>query len=158
LVRWLEERWARLYSRVLVVDTPIGPLRMALDLDPPPTFRRALERPEHPVVRRLVEQFRSADDPTRNQGVRNWLGYEERMRYIIGYFMMYQNVPKMFDPPFPSEAIRPIRRRLKNLSATLTRILVRLPRVADPSLVERQDLDPVEVHLPGRENDEPLSA
>src|SRR5262245_2118809 len=44
LVTWLEERWARLYSRVLVVDLPTEPLRMALDLNPPGSFRPALER------------------------------------------------------------------------------------------------------------------
>ena len=29
----------------------------------------------------------------------NWLDYGERMRFIVAYFMGYQQVPQMFDQP-----------------------------------------------------------
>jgi hypothetical protein len=38
-------------------------------------------------------------DPRYLRGVANWLDYKERMRFIVTYFMGYQQVPQMFDKP-----------------------------------------------------------
>jgi hypothetical protein len=137
VVRRLESWWVRLYSRVLALDTPLGPICLATELVPPAAFRPALENPSIPAVKELVERFRPLSDPARNRGVTNWLDYGERMRFIVSYFMMYQNVPEMFDPPFGPEPSRRrrLRRALGALPARLSRVIP-IPRIVDPSLVE----------------------
>jgi hypothetical protein len=140
LVRRLEASWARFYTRVLVVDTPIGPVRMAKPLVPPPTFRTELASPTDPTVRSLVERFRPASAPDSHSGVVDWLDYDERMRFIVGYFMMYQNVPQMFDPPFGADpANSPIWRALHGVPTALRQI-VPVPWIIDPSLDDVKDV------------------
>ena len=37
--------------------------------------------------------------PADIKGVPNWLDYEERMRFITAYFMIYQQITRMLDKP-----------------------------------------------------------
>ena len=46
----------------------------------------------------LVREF-GPSDPADLQGVSNWLDYEERMRFITAYFMIYQQITQMFEKP-----------------------------------------------------------
>jgi hypothetical protein len=106
-VRGLEDWWARNYTRhVLALETPIGevhvgaPLHRPSDFDPqavPPPFRNE-------QVRRLMDEFAGPLSADTCIGTKNWLCYEERMRFIACYFRLYQHVHALFDPPYEPSA------------------------------------------------------
>jgi hypothetical protein len=103
-VRVLEERWARLYTRFLAFDTPLGEIRAGGPLPTPPDFDPLAVPPPYrnEQVQQLVDRFgapRGADACT---PTRNWLSYDERMRFIVCYFRLYQRTAALFEPPYGS--------------------------------------------------------
>jgi hypothetical protein len=101
-MQWAEDRWVRMYSGTLSLKTAIGTVALGRPLTCPPgystTLLRAPEEFEDDEVRELVREF-GPRDPADLQGVPNWLDYEERMRFITAYFMIYQQITRMFDKP-----------------------------------------------------------
>jgi hypothetical protein len=108
LVRVLEEVWARLYTRYLMtLRTPVSNIWLGKPLIPPGgSGGQADWAPiQNPEVRDLVARFHPTDPDKAAAGVANWLSYEERMRFIVSYFRMYQAVPALFDPPFDPSVV-----------------------------------------------------
>jgi hypothetical protein len=100
----IEDRWVRMYSNTLWLKTAVDTIMLSKPLIPPPGSSPALLRAattfESPEVAELVRRYGPLD-PADLRGVSNWLDYQERMRFIVTYFMGYQQVTKMFDaPPF----------------------------------------------------------
>jgi hypothetical protein len=98
----IENRWVRVYSRSLWLKTAVSTIMLSKPLITPPGGNRLLLRPaatfESQDVRELVQQY-GPPDTTKLTGVANWLDYNERMRFIVTYFMLYQQVQKMFEEP-----------------------------------------------------------
>jgi hypothetical protein len=143
LIQRLESWWARLYTRVLSLDIPPGSIYLARELVPPPGSADPLplETQSNDDVRQLVERFRRRSDPERNRGVVNWLDYGDRMRFIVGYFMVYQKVQAMFRPPFPQTSRRHrIRRAVSRLPSMLSR-MIPIPHIVDPSIAQLDKLE-----------------
>ena len=104
IMRAIEDRWVRMYSRTLWIKTAVDTVMLSRPLTVPRGGNAALLRPadtfKTPEVADLVARY-GPPDPGALQGVANWLDYGERMRFIVAYFMAYQQVPQMFDqPPF----------------------------------------------------------
>jgi hypothetical protein len=102
VVRWLEELWVRAYSKTLWLKTAIDTVALGRPLTLPHGHAGHLLRPAAEFKTRevadLVRRYGPAD-PTKLKGVSNWLDYWERMQFIVTYFMVYQQVRKMFDEP-----------------------------------------------------------
>lgn len=102
-VQWLENLWVRMYSKTLSLKTAINtivlgrPLRLPQGESPAPLLRPASAF-QSEEVRALVQRYGPAD-PANLKGVSDWLNYEERMRFIVAYFMVYQQIKQMFDEP-----------------------------------------------------------
>src|SRR5215469_7142885 len=98
-VQWLESLWVRMYSKTLSLKTAIDtivlgqPLLLPRGYNPPALLRPASAF-QSAEVRALVERYGPAD-PADLKGVSNWLNYEERMRFIVAYFMAYQQIKQM---------------------------------------------------------------
>jgi hypothetical protein len=101
-MQWVEDRWVRMYSNTLWLKTAIDTVALGRPLTCPPghstTLLRAPDEFEDKSVRELVREF-GPSDPADLQGVSNWLDYEERMRFITAYFMIYQQITQMFEKP-----------------------------------------------------------
>ena len=74
-------------SQPLTVPRGVSPVL----LRPAATFKT-------PEVADLVARY-GPPDPRALKGVANWLDYDERMLFIVAYFMGYQQVPQMLDQP-----------------------------------------------------------
>jgi hypothetical protein len=102
LMQAIEDRWVRTYSRTLWIKTAVDTIMLSRPLTVPRSGNLALLRPAEEFKTRevadLVARY-GPPDPRALQGVANWLDYEERMRFIVAYFMGYQQVPRMFDEP-----------------------------------------------------------
>lgn len=103
VVQSVENFWVRMYSKTLWLKTAITTVALGqpLLLPPgygPPQLLRAASTFESEDVARLVQQY-GPTDPARLEGVSNWLDYDERMRFIVAYFMTYQQIKQMFEEP-----------------------------------------------------------
>ena len=104
IMQRIEDRWVRMYSKTLWLKTAVDTIMLSKPLIPPqggsPALLRAATTFSSPEVAELVRRY-GPPDPADLKGVSNWLDYAERMRFIVTYFMGYQQVAKMFDaPPF----------------------------------------------------------
>jgi hypothetical protein len=103
VVQSVENFWVRMYSKTLWLKTAITtvalgqPLRLPPGYGPPPMLR-AVSTFECEDVARLVQRYGPAN-PAQLKGVSDWLDYDERMRFIVAYFMTYQRIKPMFDEP-----------------------------------------------------------
>jgi len=108
----IEDWWVHVYSRGLWLRTAISTIMLSKPLMTPHGGDGSLLRPaatfKSQQVAKLVEQY--GPDPTELTGVANWLDYRERMRFIVTYFMLYQQIQKMFEEP-PYKPPRPSRRK-----------------------------------------------
>jgi hypothetical protein len=102
IMQRIEDRWVRMYSRSLWLKTAVSTIMLSKPLITPPGGNRSLLRPaatfESQDVRELVQQY-GPPDATKLTGVANWLDYNERMHFIVTYFMLYQQIQKMFEEP-----------------------------------------------------------
>jgi hypothetical protein len=98
----IEDRWVRVYSRSLWLKTAISTIMLSKPLVTPRGGNLSLLRPaatfKSQQVAELVQRY-GPPDITKLTGVANWLDYQERMRFIITYFMLYQQIQKMFEEP-----------------------------------------------------------
>ena len=98
----IEDRWVRMYSRTLWIKTAVDTVMLSRPLTLPRGVSPAMLRPAATFRTRevadLVARY-GPPDPRALKGVANWLDYGERMRFIVAYFMGYQQVPQMFDQP-----------------------------------------------------------
>jgi hypothetical protein len=102
IMQAIEDRWVRMYSRTLWIETAVDTVMLSRPLTVPRGGNAALLRQagtfKTPEVAGLVGRY-GPPDPGVLTGVANWLDYDERMRFIVAYFMAYQQVPRMFDQP-----------------------------------------------------------
>ena len=102
IMQAIEDGWVRTYSRTLWIKTAVDTIMLSQPLTVPRGGNPALLRPAATFQTRevadLVARYGPAD-PGALKGVANWLDYDERMRFIVAYFMGYQQVPQMFDQP-----------------------------------------------------------
>ena len=109
----IEDRWVRMYSRSLWLKTAVSTIMLSKPLITPDGSNRSLLRPaamfKSQQVAELVRQY-GPPDTTKLTGVANWLDYDERMRFIVTYFMLYQQIQKMSEEPHYKQ---PRRSRLK---------------------------------------------
>jgi len=54
-------------------------------------------------VRKLAEEFITEDQEASTAGVANWVSYPDRMRFIVSYFRVYQQVGALYDVPFDKQ-------------------------------------------------------
>jgi hypothetical protein len=113
IMQVIEDRWVRLYSRGLWLKTAVSTILLSKPLITPPGGNQVLLRPagtfESQQVAELVQRY-GPPDTTKLTGVANWLDYNERMRFIVAYFMLYQQIQKMFEEPHYKQP-RPSRRQ-----------------------------------------------
>lgn len=97
----IEDYWVRMYSKTLWLKTAVSTIALGRPLIPPQRTSPLL-RPASTFkikeVSDLVQRY-GPSDPADLKGVSNWLDYEERMRFIVAYFMAYQPIEQMFDEP-----------------------------------------------------------
>ncbi|GEM_PF-6024972 len=103
-MRSIEDSWVRMYSRTLWLKTAVDTIMLNKPLNFPqgktPPLLRAASTFQTKEVADLVQQY-GPPDPADLKGVSNWLDYNERMRFIVTYFMIYQQIEQMFhEPPF----------------------------------------------------------
>lgn len=102
IMQAIEDRWVRMYSRTLWIKTAVDTIMLSQPLTVPRDGNPGLLRPAATFPTRevadLVARY-GPPDPGALRGVANWLDYDERMRFIVAYFMGYQQVPQMFDQP-----------------------------------------------------------
>jgi hypothetical protein len=116
-VRWVENGWVRMYSKRLWLRTAVNTIMLGRPLMFPRSGNLRLLRPaedfECPQVADLVKRY-GPPDTTKLTGVVNWLDYDERMRFIVTYFMLYQQVQEMSDVP-PYRQLKPSRRKPRDV-------------------------------------------
>ena len=81
----------------------------------------------------IIDRFHTVAR-SRLDGARDWLDYEDRMRFIVSYFMIYQNDPRMFTDPL---AERPPVPKATEFAVACTQWVSRtmpLPRLVDPMM------------------------
>ncbi|MFG1708918.1 hypothetical protein ACFLIM_37545 [Nonomuraea sp. M3C6] len=103
LTRWLEDKWSSLYTRHLfAVKTPLSDIKVGKPLTAPAGVDLAkMWAPiQHEKVRKLAEEFITEDQEASTAGVADWVSYPDRMRFIVSYFRVYQNVAALYDVPF----------------------------------------------------------
>jgi hypothetical protein len=105
VVRSIEGWWVRMYSKTLSLKTAIDTIRLGRPVLFPPGYSAPLLRSASTFsdkdVSELVQKY-GPTDPANVPGVSNWLDYEDRMRFIVAYFMAYQQIRQMFEePPIP---------------------------------------------------------
>ncbi|SDM66119.1 hypothetical protein [Nonomuraea jiangxiensis] len=106
LTRRLEELWAALYTRHLFsVRTPLSDIKVGKPLAPPDgvDLARTWRPIQHQKVSELAAEFITEDPATATAGVANWVSYPDRMRFIVSYFRVYQNVAALYDVPFAKD-------------------------------------------------------
>jgi hypothetical protein len=110
-VQSVENMWVRMYSKSISLKTAINTIMLSRPLllpqgDSSPALLRPPTAFQSDEVRALVQQYGPAD-PADLKGVSDWLNYEERMRFIVAYFMAYQQIKQMFEEPqFKSQRFR----------------------------------------------------
>jgi hypothetical protein len=102
VMRWVEDQWVLMYSKSLWLKTAVDTIALGRPLILPKGYSPALLRPattfSSEQVTDLVRRYGPAD-PADLKGVSNWLNYDERMQFIVAYFMGYQQIRQMFDEP-----------------------------------------------------------
>lgn len=103
IMRNIEDRWVRMYSKTLWLKTAVDTIMLSKPMIffPPgsnPSLVRKASTFECEEVGKLVRKY-GPENPANSPGVANWLGYEERMRFIVTYFMGYQQIKEMFEKP-----------------------------------------------------------
>jgi len=102
VVRQIEGWWVRMYSRTLSLRTAIDTISLGRQMLIPQGYNAPLLRSASTFVPEEVSELvlrYGPPDPANVRGVSNWLVYEERMRFIVAYFMAYQQIRQMFDEP-----------------------------------------------------------
>jgi hypothetical protein len=101
-MRSIEDSWVQMYSRTLWIKTAVDTIMLGKPLNFPqgstPPLLRAASTFQNKEVADLIQQY-GPPDPTALKGVSNWLDYTERMRFIVTYFMVYQQIEQMFHEP-----------------------------------------------------------
>jgi hypothetical protein len=102
-MRNIEDRWVRMYSKTLWLKTAVNTIMLSKPMiffprGSNPSLLRPAATFECEEVENLVRKY-GPQIPANSPGVANWLGYEERMRFIVAYFMGYQQVEQMFGKP-----------------------------------------------------------
>ncbi|MGW0805807.1 hypothetical protein [Nonomuraea sp. NPDC002799] len=103
LTRRLEKTWSSLYTRHLfAVRTPLSDIKVGRPLTPPDgvDLARTWAPIQHAKVRALAAEFIPDDPVAATAGVADWVSYPDRMRFIVSYFRVYQNVTALYDVPF----------------------------------------------------------
>jgi hypothetical protein len=134
VTRWLEGVWSRGYVRALALHIPGGQVVVGRPLErpakpPSPLFDRIEDGRAATVIARFHTEARSRLDRTRD-----WLDYADRMRFIVSYFMIYQNDPRMFTKPIAGRQPAP---QATDFAVACTRWVTRtmpLPRLVDPMM------------------------
>lgn len=106
LTRTLEGLWSSLYTRHLfAVATPLSDVKVGRPLTPPPgvDLDEAWAPIQNEKVRKLAEEFVTEDREASLAGVRDWVSYADRMRFIVSYFRVYQKVDALYRVPFDKE-------------------------------------------------------
>ena len=140
VVRRAESAWARLYTRrVFTIVTPVGKVYVGRALSLPdsgsPVLRDTEPNQYEGDVRELVDRFHPSRE-RRFDGVVNWLDYDDRMRFIVSYFVLYQQVPRMRDLPpelQPRAPRTPFGKLMDGLRDRVSGALVPVPEVVDPA-------------------------
>ncbi|WP_326639342.1 hypothetical protein OIE67_11490 [Nonomuraea fuscirosea] len=106
LTRKLEDLWSSLYTRHLfAVATPLSDIKVGRPLTAPAgvDIDRAWAPIQNEKVRKLAEEFITEDRESATAGVRDWVSYPDRMRFIVSYFRVYQNVEALYGVPFAEQ-------------------------------------------------------
>jgi hypothetical protein len=103
IMRNIEGRWVRMYSKTLWLKTAVNTIMLSKPMiffpsGSNPSLVRKASTFECEEVGNLVRKY-GPENPANSPGVANWLGYEDRMRFIVTYFMGYQQIEEMFDKP-----------------------------------------------------------
>ena len=138
VTRWLEGVWSRGYVRALALRIPGGQVVVGCPLErpaspPSPLFDGITDGRAATTIARF-----HTDAQSRLDGARDWLDYEDRMRFIVSYFMIYQNDERMFDDP---RATPKPARKTTELAVACTQWVSRtlqLPRFVDPMMGKTQ--------------------
>ncbi|MFC4009484.1 hypothetical protein ACFOY2_19820 [Nonomuraea purpurea] len=139
LTRKLEAAWSSLYTRHLfAVATPLSDIKVGRPLTAPDGVDLAeVWAPiQNERVRKLAEEFITEDQEASTAGVRDWVSYRDRMRFIVSYFRVYHNVAALYDVPFAKDVA-------EGLAEEMTRGLVpeaisdRFSTRAEPGLRRR---------------------
>ncbi|MCK2216760.1 hypothetical protein MF672_023590 [Actinomadura sp. ATCC 31491] len=159
LTRRLEALWAALYTRHLFyVRTPLSDIKVGRPLATPDGVDLGTSwapiRDER--VRKLAEEFITDDHEASTAGVRDWVSYPDRMRFIVSYFRVYQTVGALYRVPFAEkvaeglagemarglvpEAVGELFDRDPGLPA-IRRKLYRYPAETDPDVYEMTHFD-----------------
>jgi hypothetical protein len=133
LTRWLEDLWSRGYVRALALHIPSGRVVVGRPLERPAS-------PPSPLFDAITDERAAAvidryhtDPVSRLAGARDWLDFDDRMRFIVSYFMIYQNDPRMFTEPHAgSHPLRTATAVAVACTQWVSRTLP-LPRVVDPT-------------------------
>jgi len=105
-------------------------------------------------VRKLAEEFITEDREASLAGVRDWVSYRDRMRFIVSYFRVYQKVDALFRVPFDPEVAdglaeemrkglvpQAISRMFADRPGLRARRLYRYPSETDPDVYEMAHFD-----------------
>jgi hypothetical protein len=106
LTRMLEQRWSSLYTRHLfAVRTPLSDVKVGGPLTAPDGVDLATTWVpiQNEKVRKLAEEFITEDQEASTAGVTDWVSYPDRMRFIVSYFRVYQNVGALYNVPFDQD-------------------------------------------------------
>lgn len=103
IMRNIEDRWVRMYSKTLWLKTAVNTIMLSKPMiffpsGSNPSLVRKASTFECEEVGNLVREY-GPENPANSPGVANWLGYKDRMRFIVTYFMGYQQIEEMFEKP-----------------------------------------------------------
>ncbi len=134
VTRWLEGVWSRGYVRALALHIPSGQVVVGRPLTRPPASPSPLlDAVTDARAASIINRFHP-DPRSRLDGARDWLDYKDRMRFIVSYFMIYQNDPLMFTDPL---AKPPPVRKATGFAVACSHWVSRtlpVPRLADPTI------------------------
>ncbi|MBE1585052.1 hypothetical protein ACFPOI_49885 [Nonomuraea angiospora] len=153
LTRWLEGKWSSLYTRHLfAVQTPLSDIKVGRPLTAPEGVD--LDEVWAPIqnekVRKLAEEFITADREASTAGVADWVSYRDRMRFIVSYFRVYQHVSALYDVPFAKDVADGLAREMElglvpqAVNMMLTRggrRIYEYPAESDPDVFEMAHFD-----------------
>ncbi|KAB8193206.1 hypothetical protein FH608_023210 [Nonomuraea phyllanthi] len=150
LTRWLEAKWSSLYTRHLfAVKTPLSDIRVGRPLVAPPgvDLATAWAPIRNERVRKLAEEFVPEDREAAMAGVADWVSYPDRMRFIVSYFRVYQQVGALYDVPFAKDVADGLAEEMERgllpeaVSDMLGRRRYRYPAESDPDAFEMAHFD-----------------
>ncbi len=134
LTRWLERIWSRGYVQALSLHIPGGHVVVGRPLTRPANRPSPLlDTITDARAASVIDRFHT-NPQTRLDGARDWLDYDDRMRFIVSYFMIFQNDERMFDDPLDG---RQPPRRSTEFAVACTKWVSRtlpLPGTIDPAM------------------------